>query len=94
MEKQKISLSKVPEDLHQDLLRTGRDSAPQNILVLPVIFEGQVRGVLELASLEGFNDTHHALLDQLDREYRYRHQYHRSQHAYRGSADAVAVARA
>src|SRR5581483_4027171 len=41
------------------------ESAPQSILVLPVIFEGQVRGVLELASLEGFNSPHQALLDQL-----------------------------
>src|SRR6202035_2382769 len=38
---------------------------PQNILVLPVIFEGQVRGVLELASFERFSPTHEAFLDQL-----------------------------
>jgi signal transduction histidine kinase/DNA-binding response OmpR family regulator len=33
--------------------------------VLPLIFEGQVKGVLELASFDGFNPSHHALLDQL-----------------------------
>ena len=38
---------------------------PQNILVLPVIFEGQVKGVLELASFERFSPTHQAFLDQL-----------------------------
>ena len=38
---------------------------PRSILVLPLIFEGQVRGVLELASFEGFNPTHQAFLDQL-----------------------------
>jgi signal transduction histidine kinase len=35
------------------------------VLVLPLIYEGQVRGVLELASFEGFNPTHQAFLDQL-----------------------------
>ena len=38
---------------------------PQNIIVLPVVFEGQVKGVLELASFERFNPTHQAFLDQL-----------------------------
>ena len=33
--------------------------------MLPVIFEGQVRGVLELASFESFDSTHQAFLDQL-----------------------------
>ncbi|MFL6858941.1 MAG: response regulator, partial [Allosphingosinicella sp.] len=37
----------------------------RSVLVLPLIFEGQVRGVLELASFEGFNPSHQALLDQL-----------------------------
>ena len=35
------------------------------MLVLPVVFEGQVKGVLELASFERFNPTHQAFLDQL-----------------------------
>jgi signal transduction histidine kinase/CheY-like chemotaxis protein len=38
---------------------------PHNVLVLPVIFEGQVKGVIELASSECFNPTHLAFLDQL-----------------------------
>lgn len=33
--------------------------------MLPLIFEGEVKGVLELASFDGFNPAHHALLDQL-----------------------------
>ena len=33
--------------------------------MLPVVFEGQVKGVLELASFERFNPTHQAFLDQL-----------------------------
>jgi HAMP domain-containing protein/signal transduction histidine kinase/CheY-like chemotaxis protein len=38
---------------------------PHNVLVLPIIFEGQVKGVIELASVERFNPTHLAFLDQL-----------------------------
>src|SRR5256886_7242760 len=36
-----------------------------DVLVLPVVFEGDVRGVIELASLERFNPAHQAFLDQL-----------------------------
>jgi len=38
---------------------------PHNVLVLPIVFEGQVKGVVELASSESFNPTHLAFLDQL-----------------------------
>ncbi|HWT37148.1 MAG TPA: response regulator, partial [Paraburkholderia sp.] len=38
---------------------------PHNVLVLPVVFEGQVKGVIELASSECFNPIHLAFLDQL-----------------------------
>ena len=41
------------------------ESAAMDVLVLPVVFEGQVRGVLELASLERFAPVHEAFLDQL-----------------------------
>ena len=36
-----------------------------NIIVLPVLFESQVRAVIELASFERFSPTHQAFLDQL-----------------------------
>src|SRR5262249_20860917 len=64
LEKQKILLSNVPPDYIRIASGLG-DAAPQNIIVLPVIFEGQVKGVLELASFERFNPTHQAFLDQL-----------------------------
>ncbi len=35
------------------------------MIVLPIVFEGQVKAVLELASFERFNPTHKAFLDQL-----------------------------
>jgi signal transduction histidine kinase len=36
-----------------------------NILLLPILFEGEVKAVMELSSLERFNSTHQAFLDQL-----------------------------
>ncbi len=41
------------------------ESAPLNIVVLPVLFEGQVKAVIELASFHPFNEIHIAFLDQL-----------------------------
>jgi HAMP domain-containing protein/signal transduction histidine kinase/CheY-like chemotaxis protein len=64
IEKEKILLENIPPDYVRISSALG-DAAPKNILVLPVIFEGQVRGVLELASFERFNPTHQAFLDQL-----------------------------
>jgi HAMP domain-containing protein/signal transduction histidine kinase/DNA-binding response OmpR family regulator len=64
LEKQKILLTNVPPDYVRISSGLG-DAAPQNIIVLPVVFEGQVKGVLELASFERFNPTHQAFLDQL-----------------------------
>jgi HAMP domain-containing protein/signal transduction histidine kinase/CheY-like chemotaxis protein len=63
-EKEKILLSNVPLDYIKIFSGLGA-APPQNILVLPVIFEGQVRGVLELASFGRFSPTHEAFLDQL-----------------------------
>ena len=67
-------------------------AAPVNIIVLPVVFEGQVKAVLELASFERFNPTHQAFLDQLTEIDRHRAQHDRSQHADGRPAQAVAVA--
>jgi HAMP domain-containing protein len=64
LEKQKILLTNVPPDYIRISSGLG-DAPPQNIIVLPVVFEGQVKGVLELASFERFNPTHQAFLDQL-----------------------------
>jgi HAMP domain-containing protein/signal transduction histidine kinase/DNA-binding response OmpR family regulator len=64
LEKQKILLANVPPDYVRISSGLG-DASPQNILVLPVVFEGLIKGVLELASFERFNSTHQAFLDQL-----------------------------
>src|SRR5207247_424475 len=41
------------------------EATPLNIIVLPVVFEGQVKAVMELASFDKFSLTHQAFLDQL-----------------------------
>ncbi len=64
VEKQKITLDRLPPDYIRITSGLG-DAAPRSVLVLPLVFEGQVKGVLELASFEGFNPSHQALLDQL-----------------------------
>jgi CheY-like chemotaxis protein/HAMP domain-containing protein/GAF domain-containing protein len=40
-------------------------ATPRNIIVLPVLFEGQVKAVIELASVEHFTDLQTSFLDQL-----------------------------
>jgi signal transduction histidine kinase/CheY-like chemotaxis protein/HAMP domain-containing protein len=64
IEKSKILLANVPLDYVR--IHSGLGAAtPQNIFVLPIVFEGQVKGVLELASFERFSPTHEQFLDQL-----------------------------
>jgi HAMP domain-containing protein/signal transduction histidine kinase/DNA-binding response OmpR family regulator len=64
LEKQKIVLTNVPPGYTQVESGLG-GAAPRSIVVLPVLFEGQVKAVLELASFEVFSPMHQALLDQL-----------------------------
>src|SRR5206468_2161749 len=64
LEKEKILLTNVPRDY--TAIGSGLGEAnPLNVLVLPVVFEGQVKAVMELASFERFSPTHQAFLDQL-----------------------------
>jgi len=64
IEKRQILLDHLPPEYIR--ITSGLGSAsPRSVLVLPLIFEGQVRGVLELASLGGFNSSHQAFLEQL-----------------------------
>ena len=41
------------------------DAEPHNIVVLPVLFEGEVKAVIELASLDEFAASHLSFLEQL-----------------------------
>jgi len=64
LEKQRILLVDVPADYMKVSSGLG-ESRPTNIVVLPILFEGKVKAVMELSSLERFNATHQAFLDQL-----------------------------
>src|SRR5881409_1717256 len=64
LEKEKILLASVPADYIQIMSGLG-EAPPLNIIVLPVLFEGQVRAVMELAAFDRFSATHQVFLDQL-----------------------------
>jgi HAMP domain-containing protein/signal transduction histidine kinase/DNA-binding response OmpR family regulator len=64
LEKRPILVDNLPPDYIRIASGLGA-AAPRSVLVLPLVFEGQVRGVLELASMGGFNSSHQAFLDQL-----------------------------
>jgi signal transduction histidine kinase/DNA-binding response OmpR family regulator/HAMP domain-containing protein len=63
-EKQRILLTEVPDDYIR--INSGLGEAkPLNLVVLPVLFEGEIQAVLELASFNRFSETHLSFLDQL-----------------------------
>ncbi|MGI8966072.1 MAG: histidine kinase dimerization/phospho-acceptor domain-containing protein, partial [Limisphaerales bacterium] len=64
LEKERIVLTSAPPDYVQIISGLGQGS-PTNIIVLPVLFEGQVKAVMELSSFEQFSPTHQVFLDQL-----------------------------
>ncbi|HKX58324.1 MAG TPA: ATP-binding protein, partial [Steroidobacteraceae bacterium] len=63
-ERQRILLTEVPPGVIRvrSALMVAR---PSSIIVLPVLFEGQVKAVIELASLGEFTPSHLAFLEQL-----------------------------
>jgi HAMP domain-containing protein/signal transduction histidine kinase/DNA-binding response OmpR family regulator len=64
LEKTSILLSQVPADYVQITSGLG-EASPLNIVVLPVLFEGEVKAVIELASFYRFSDVHLTFLNQL-----------------------------
>jgi signal transduction histidine kinase/ActR/RegA family two-component response regulator len=63
-EKKRILLTQVPDDYVRISSGLG-DATPLNIIVLPILFEGAVRAVVELASFSAFSPIHQTFLDQL-----------------------------
>ncbi len=64
LEKQRVWLTDVPRDYI--MVSSGLGAAPPtNIVVLPILFEQQVKAVIEIASLDRFTETHLSFLDQL-----------------------------
>ncbi|MGI8409051.1 MAG: response regulator, partial [Pyrinomonadaceae bacterium] len=64
LEKERIILNNVPAEYVKINSGLG-DAPPTNIVVLPVLFEGQIKAVIELASFTPFNEIHFGFLDQL-----------------------------
>jgi CheY-like chemotaxis protein/signal transduction histidine kinase len=64
LERERILLTEVPENYVKIGSGLG-EATPRNIVVLPVVFEGVVKAVIELASLYRFSEIHLAFLDQL-----------------------------
>ena len=63
-EKERILVRDVPENYIRIQSSLG-NAAPTTIVVLPVLFEGEVKAVVELASFHRLSDVHVAFLDQL-----------------------------
>jgi CheY-like chemotaxis protein/HAMP domain-containing protein/signal transduction histidine kinase len=64
LEKKPILLTNVPSDYIQITSGLG-EAPPRNIIVLPILFEGEVKAVVELASFLPFSQIHQTFLDQL-----------------------------
>ncbi|MBL8213003.1 MAG: HAMP domain-containing protein [Bryobacterales bacterium] len=63
-EKVSIVVKSVPQDYIKIRSSLG-SSAPATLIVLPVLFEGEVKAVVEFASLQTLSDIHLAFLEQL-----------------------------
>ncbi|MEH2086508.1 HAMP domain-containing protein [Nostoc sp.] len=64
LEKERILLTDVPNDYVKISSGLG-EATPLNAVVLPVLFEGQVTAVIELASFRRFSEIHLTFFDQL-----------------------------
>ncbi|MGZ4073247.1 MAG: HAMP domain-containing protein [Bacteroidia bacterium] len=64
IEKERILLNNIPRDYIKISSGLGK-TKPANLIILPVLFENNVKAVIELASLDKFTETHLELLNQL-----------------------------
>jgi signal transduction histidine kinase/HAMP domain-containing protein/DNA-binding response OmpR family regulator len=64
VEKERILITNVPKNYMKIGSGLGK-AAPVNLIVLPVLFENEIKAVIELASFDTFNQTHLDFLTQL-----------------------------
>ncbi len=64
LEKERILLSNVPKNYIKIASGLGK-ATPVNLIVLPVLFEKEIKAVIELASFDTFSETHLDFLSQL-----------------------------
>jgi HAMP domain-containing protein/signal transduction histidine kinase/DNA-binding response OmpR family regulator len=62
--KERILLTNVPEDYIKISSGLGKAN-PINLVILPVLFEKEIKAVIELASFDTFSETHLDFLSQL-----------------------------
>jgi HAMP domain-containing protein/signal transduction histidine kinase/CheY-like chemotaxis protein len=63
-DKRTIMLQDVPADFVRISSGLGH-ATPSNVIILPALFEDDVKAVIELASFSNFSDTHQSFLSQL-----------------------------
>ena len=90
VEKQRILLDNVPADYTRVSSSLG-NAPPSSIVVLPLLFEGEVKAVIELASLRPFSATESHVPRAADDEHRRRAEHDRGDDADRRAAQAVAA---
>ena len=64
LEKERILLNNVPADYIKIGSGLG-EASPASVIVLPVLFEKEIKAVIELASFESFSEVHLDFLSQL-----------------------------
>jgi signal transduction histidine kinase/HAMP domain-containing protein len=64
VEHKSILITEAPPDYIRITSGLGQ-TAPVNIIVMPILFEEQVLGVIELASLKPYSEIHRTFLEQL-----------------------------
>ncbi len=64
LQKERILLTNVPKNYIKISSGLG-EASPVNLIVLPVLFETEIKAVIELASFDTFSETHLDFLSQL-----------------------------
>ncbi|HTS13389.1 MAG TPA: response regulator, partial [Candidatus Limnocylindrales bacterium] len=64
-EKRRLFITDLPPETTVPIRSGLFEAVPRNVIVLPVLFEDQVKAVIELATLSGFTASHLAFLEQL-----------------------------
>jgi len=64
-EKKRMLISDLPPSTALPIRSGLFEAIPQNVIVLPILFEDQVKAVIELATLNSFTASHLAFLEQL-----------------------------
>jgi CheY-like chemotaxis protein/HAMP domain-containing protein len=64
-EKRRMLIGDLPQKSTVPIRSGLFESVPQNVIVLPVLFEDHVKAVIELATLSAFTASHLAFLEQL-----------------------------